>query len=82
MIHPGVQFKAVERDSLSTDRDFGEVGADFGVETVAVHAEITWSIAEAEESRDDAWLSLHTRIRVAGQDKSLSRLPVHARVRD
>lgn len=54
MIDPGVQFKAVERDTLSTDRDFREVGADLCVEAVAVHAEVAWGISEAEEPRNDA----------------------------
>ncbi len=54
MIHPGVQFKAVERDALSTDRDFSEVGSDFRVEAVAVHAEVARRIPEAEEPRDES----------------------------
>jgi len=58
VIDPGVQFKAVERDTLSTDRDFSEVGTDFCVEAVAVHAEVAWGIPETEKSRNDAcWLS-------------------------
>ena len=51
MIHPSVQFKAVERDSLSTDRDFGEKRADLGVEAVTVHAEVVWGIAETKKPR-------------------------------
>lgn len=54
MIDPGVQFKAVERDALSTDRDFREVGADVCVEAVAVHAEVTRSVPETKEPRNDA----------------------------
>lgn len=53
MIDPGVQFKAVERDALSTDRDFREMGTDFRVEAVAVHAEVAWGIPETEEPRRD-----------------------------
>ena len=53
MVDPGVQFKAVERDALSTNRDFSEVRPDFGVEAVTVHAEIARGIAETKESRDD-----------------------------
>ena len=81
MIHPGVQFKAVERNALSTNRDFGELGADFRIEPVAVHAQVTRGIAETEESWGDSGLSLHTRIGISDQDKSLSRPPFHARVR-
>ena len=81
MIHPSVQFKAVERNALSTNRDFSEKRPDFGVEAVTIHAEVPWRIAETEESWGDAGLSLHARIGISDQDKSLSRLPVHARVR-
>ena len=49
MIHPGVQFKAVECDALSTNRDLSEVGSDFRVETVTVHAQVTRGIAESEQ---------------------------------
>ena len=70
MIHPGVQFKAVECNALSTNRDLCELGADFGVETVAIHAEIMWGIAETEESWGDVGLSLHARIGISDQDKS------------
>ena len=81
MVDPGIQFKAVERNSLSTDRDCGEMRPDFRVEAVAIHAEVPWRIAETEEPWGDVGLSLHARIGISGQDKSLSRLPVHARVR-
>lgn len=51
VVDPGIQFKPVERDSLSTDRDFSEVGPDFGVEAVAVHAEIARGVPKAQQSR-------------------------------
>ncbi len=51
VVDPGIQFKTVEGDSLPTDRDFSEVRADFGVEAVAVHAEVAGGIAKAEEPR-------------------------------
>ena len=81
MIHPGVQFKAVERNSLSTDRDFSELRADFGVEAIAIHAEVARGVAETEEPWGDVGLSLHARIGISDQDKSPLRLFFHGRVR-
>ena len=73
MIDPGVQFKAVERDTLSTDRDFREVGADLCVEAVAVHAEVAWGIPEAKEPRGNGLWGIgrlfHVRIRLNGRDR-------------
>ncbi|MCH7820963.1 MAG: hypothetical protein IIA07_03005 [Proteobacteria bacterium] len=51
VFHPGVQFKSVEGNALLTDGNVGEKGPDLGVEAVAVHAEIGWSIAKAYEPR-------------------------------
>lgn len=53
VINPGVQFKPVERDPLSTDRDFSEVGPDVGIEPVAVHAEVARCVPEAQQPRDN-----------------------------
>ena len=53
MVDPGIQFKTVERNSLSTNRDFGDVRPDFRVEAVAVHAEVAGGVAEAEKPRGD-----------------------------
>lgn len=53
MVDQVVQFKAVERDPLSTNRDFGEVWADLRIEPVAIHAEVTRGIVEAEQPRRD-----------------------------
>ena len=53
MVYPGVQFKAVERDALSTNRDGGEMRPDFRVKAVAIHAEVPWRIAKAQEPRGD-----------------------------
>lgn len=55
MFHPGVQFKAVERDALSTNRDFSQLRTNLDVEAVPVHTEIARRIAEAKESRDDLY---------------------------
>ena len=62
MVDPGIQFKPVERNSLSTNRDFGKVGPDFRVESVAVHAEVARGIAETEQPRGDACGSIGSLI--------------------
>ena len=54
MIHPGVQFKAIEGDALATDRDLGEVRADICIEAGPVHTEIARGIAKAQQPRHDA----------------------------
>ena len=54
MIHPGVQFKAVERNALSTDRDFCQVRPDLCIEAIAVHAEVTRRVPETDEPRDES----------------------------
>jgi hypothetical protein len=51
LIHPGLQFKSVESDTLFADRDLDEVRPHLGVEAVAVHAEIARCIAETNQSR-------------------------------
>jgi hypothetical protein len=51
VLHPGVQFKPVEGNALSTDRNIGEVMAYFGIESIAIHAEVERRIAQANESR-------------------------------
>jgi len=51
LVHPGVQVKAVEGDTLLADGNSGEMRSDFGVETVAVHAEVERDVAEPDESR-------------------------------
>ncbi len=74
MVDPGIEFKAVERNALSTNRDFGELRADFRIEPVPVHAQVTWSIAETEEPRgDNRWFiqfEVHARLGISDQDKS------------
>ena len=40
MVHPGVQIKAIESNSLFADLNFNEIWANFGVKTVAIHAQI------------------------------------------
>jgi hypothetical protein len=45
VVGPGVEVKAIEGDAAIADRDFGEERPDFGVEPIAVHAEIPWRVA-------------------------------------
>ena len=52
MIHPGVQFKSVEGDALFTDADFGQIRPYYGVEAIAIHAEVARGVAQP----DEAWL--------------------------
>ena len=50
LLHPGVQFKSVEGDALFADRDLCEVGPDFSIEAISVHAEIEWRISKPDQS--------------------------------
>jgi hypothetical protein len=45
LVYPVIQFKPVEGDALAADADFGYSWPHFGVETVAVHAEVVRSVA-------------------------------------
>ncbi len=51
VLEPRVEFKPVEADTLLADGHLGEERPDLGVEPIAVHAEVTRRVAEA----DDAW---------------------------
>jgi hypothetical protein len=51
LLPPAIQFKAVEGDALAADADFPQVRPDFGVEAVAVHAEVAGRVPEPEHSR-------------------------------
>lgn len=53
LLHPGVEFKPVEGNALGANGDFGDMGADFGVEAVAVHAQVARGVAEAEEPGEE-----------------------------
>ena len=55
MVHPGIHFKAVEGDTLPADPELGQGGAYLTVKAVAVHAQVSRGIAEA----DQAGLDLH-----------------------
>jgi hypothetical protein len=51
LLPPGIQFKAVKGDPLATDADLGKVGADLGVEEIAVHAEVVRRVPQPQHSR-------------------------------
>ena len=55
MVHPGIDFKAIEGDTLLADPELGQGGAHLTVKAVAVHAQVAGGIAEA----DQAGLDLH-----------------------
>ena len=40
MVHPSVQIKAIESDTLFANPDFNEIRANLGVEAVSVHPQI------------------------------------------
>jgi hypothetical protein len=53
VVHPGIHFKAVEGDTLPADSEFGQAGAYLPVKAVAVHAQVSRGIAEADQARLD-----------------------------
>ena len=85
VIDPGIEFKTVERNSLSTDRDLSEVRADFGVEAVTIHTEVAGGVAEAEEPRGNeygaCWFLICDHSRLSAQGRRQLFLHVHAQVR-
>lgn len=50
LLHPGVEFKAIEGNALGANRDLGDIGAYFGVEAVSVHAQVARGVAEAQQA--------------------------------
>jgi hypothetical protein len=48
LLRKSVQFKSVEGNGLFADADFNEIGPHIGVKAIAVHAEVTGRIAEAD----------------------------------
>jgi len=45
VVHPGVQFKPVEGNALPADTDFSDSRPYFGVEAIAIHAEVMRGVA-------------------------------------
>ena len=50
VVRPGIEVKAIESDSLRADPDRWQARADVAVESVFVHAEVAWGVAEAQKS--------------------------------
>jgi hypothetical protein len=40
VVGPGIEVKTVEGDTLVPDGNLGQIGSYFGIEAVAVHAEV------------------------------------------
>jgi hypothetical protein len=63
-IGPGVQFKTVEGHTLLAHAFFMQVGTDFAVEAVLVHAEVGRGVPQADDprhdSRESSCLSFHS----------------------
>jgi hypothetical protein len=51
VVRVGVELQAIESDTLPTDGDLGEIGANLGVEAVSIHSEIGGDVPESDESR-------------------------------
>ena len=69
MIYPGVQFKSVEGDALFPDANFSQVRPYFGIESVAIHAEIPGRIADSEQSGQNEIRVLHAGCSASGIDQ-------------
>jgi hypothetical protein len=51
VVGPGIEVKTVERDSLRADWNCREGWTNIAIEAIFVHAEIRWSVAHANEAR-------------------------------
>ena len=79
VVHPSVEFKAIEADALDADRNFGQVRAHLGVEPVAVHAEVARRVTEANDARAEFEIAAQSSALVVGQDRyngGTSQLPI------
>ena len=56
LIHPGVEFKSVEGNSLFAYRYFGKSRADFNIKSVAVHSDIEGCITKAQQAGEETRL--------------------------
>lgn len=50
LVGPGVQVKPVKGDALHADGNFGQVRPHDGAENLAIHAEVGWRVAHADEA--------------------------------
>jgi hypothetical protein len=51
VVGPGIEVKPVKGDPLRADGNYGEVRTNVAIEAIFVHAEIRWSVAHANEAR-------------------------------
>ncbi len=72
LLRPGVHFKPIKCNTLLTNGNFRQAPADLPVESVAVHAQVSGGITEA----DQAGLDLH-RYRPTRVSKLPSWLCLH-----
>ena len=50
-VYPGIELEAIESDALFTDWDFSEAWSYFGIESIAVHAEIGGCVPQPQKAR-------------------------------
>jgi len=55
MVHPCVQIKAIEGNSLLADSNFNEIRTDLGVEAVLIHPQIEGRISQSDKPWSDGW---------------------------
>jgi hypothetical protein len=55
MVHPCVQIKAIEGNSLLADSNFNEIRTDLDVEAVLIHPQIEGRISQSDKSWSDGW---------------------------
>ena len=55
ILHPAVQFKSVHRLALRTDGDHRQLGPDFPVKPIPVHAEVIGGIPQPDQARRKGW---------------------------
>jgi hypothetical protein len=55
LIRPGIQLKPIEGDATLANRDLSKVWTDFGIETVAIHAEIRAGASCPDPPRFNSW---------------------------
>jgi len=53
LIRPRIEVKAIESNSLRTDRDRGKERTYVAIEAIFVHAEVGGGVAQAEEAREE-----------------------------
>jgi hypothetical protein len=50
LINPGIHFKPVKGNVLSSDANFNEIRSDLGVKAVSVHAEVEGRVPQSDQS--------------------------------